>query len=165
MLFWKIWRMNDIKKVNTPCPWPCRYFFTGTPEWTLHLQLSLLDRTRGSVLIHFALHVPSLCCMLKPLLNQVMFLLQSFSVWLKFNAMHLVIWWISKLEPITECTLCSYCVITCKKKKVSEYTWEAYLHEYGHYDQSIRAFSSFCIICVQLMIVVYQLNLEHKERT
>lgn len=52
-----------------------------------------------------------------------------------------------------------------QKKTVSEYTWEAYLHEYGHYDQSIGAFSSFCVICVQLMIVVYQLNLEHKERT
>lgn len=41
--------------------------------------------------------------------------------------------------------------------------YETYLHEYGHYDQSIGAFSSFCIICVQLMIVVDQLNLEHTE--
>lgn len=43
--------------------------------------------------------------------------------------------------------------------------YETYLHEYGHYDQSIGAFSSFCVICVQLVIVVDQLNLEHTERT
>lgn len=42
--------------------------------------------------------------------------------------------------------------------------YETYLHEYRHYDQSIRAFSSFCIICIQLVIVVDQLNLEHTER-
>lgn len=40
-----------------------------------------------------------------------------------------------------------------------------YLHKYGHYDQSVRAFSSFCIICVQLMIVVDQLHLEHTKIT
>lgn len=39
-----------------------------------------------------------------------------------------------------------------------------YLHEYGHYDQSIGAFSSFCVICVQLVIIVDQLNLEHTEK-
>lgn len=43
--------------------------------------------------------------------------------------------------------------------------YEAYLHEYGHYDQSVGAFSSFRVICIQLVIVVDQLNLEHKERT
>lgn len=42
--------------------------------------------------------------------------------------------------------------------------YKVYLHEYRHYDQSIGAFCSFCIICVQLMIVVDQLNLEHKEK-
>lgn len=41
--------------------------------------------------------------------------------------------------------------------------YETYLHEYGQDDQSIGAFRSFCIICVQLMIVVDQLNLEHTE--
>lgn len=46
---------------------------------------------------------------------------------------------------------------------VIKHVYETYLHEYGHYDQSIGAFSSFCIICVQLMIVVDQLNLEHTE--
>lgn len=38
-----------------------------------------------------------------------------------------------------------------------------YLHEYGYYDQSIGAFSSFCVVCVQLMIVVDQLNLESES--
>lgn len=42
--------------------------------------------------------------------------------------------------------------------------YETHLHEYGHYDQSIGAFSSFCVICVQLMIVVDQLNLKMKKR-
>lgn len=42
------------------------------------------------------------------------------------------------------------------------FVW-TYLHEYGHYDQSIRAFSSFCVIRVQLVIVVDQLNLQHTE--
>lgn len=42
--------------------------------------------------------------------------------------------------------------------------YETYLHEYGHYDQSIGAFSSFCVICIQLMIIVDQLNLEHTEK-
>lgn len=43
---------------------------------------------------------------------------------------------------------------------------ETYLHKYGHYDQSIGAFSSFCVVCVQLVIVVDQLNLEqtHAEK-
>lgn len=59
-----------------------------------------------------------------------------------------------------------------KKLLVNEYIlalikhmYETYLHEYRHYDQTIGAFSSFCVVCVQLMIVVDQLNLEHTERT
>lgn len=46
---------------------------------------------------------------------------------------------------------------------VIKHVYETYFHEYGHDDQSIGAFCSFCIICVQLMIVVDQLNLEHTE--
>lgn len=38
-----------------------------------------------------------------------------------------------------------------------------YLHEYGYYHQSIGAFSSFCVVCVQLMIVVDQLDLESES--
>lgn len=38
-----------------------------------------------------------------------------------------------------------------------------YLHEYGHYDQSVGAFRSFRVIRIQLMIVVNQLNLENTE--
>lgn len=40
-----------------------------------------------------------------------------------------------------------------------------YLHEYRDYDQAVRAFSSFCVVCVQLVIVVDQLNLELKKKT
>lgn len=35
-----------------------------------------------------------------------------------------------------------------------------YLHEYGYYDQSVGALSSFCVVCVQLVVVVDELNLD-----
>lgn len=46
-----------------------------------------------------------------------------------------------------------------------KHTCGTYLHKYGHYDQSIGALRSLCIICVKLMIVVDQLNLENTEST
>lgn len=61
-------------------------------------------------------------------------------------------------------TLVSEYSLRTGRKVVIKHVYETYLHEYGHYDQSIGAFSSFCIICVELMIVVDQLNLEHTER-